>query len=666
VDFILTEITANDPNGQPITLVPGSARVTIGAVQPVISGYVRTADGSGIEGVVMNGLPGSPSTDSKGYYSATVSYGWSGTVTPTKTGYTFSPTSRSYSNVTGNLSDQNYTAQPLTTQLTISGYVRAADGSGIEGVTMRGLPGSPSTDSKGYYSAKVSYGWGGTVAPEKSGYKFTPESRSYSNVTGDLSDQNYTGSVAVTSGIPITPVVSASQVAGEEFWVEIRVGDKDKAVKDLFGVSFVLNFDTTYVDVVSVIAGDFLGADLVFYPHVEEDKGKVSVGISRKSGAGGVSGSGVVAKVKFKSLPETPSGTKVEFRLTEITANDPNGQPIVLVPGSAMVTIEGVLVWPGDTNNDGVVNIADVLPIGLHWGRKGPARANPSMSWVGQPVQPWDPPNAAYADANGDGVVNQADILPIGLNWGKTHPTPSRALMVRRGGGSAVLSPIISRHKGGWMVEVKASGVEDLFGVSFELCYTKKDVIDSVYVEPGDFMGSDVVFLSKEGEGKVSVGVTRKAGQGGVNGDGIVARVFLMESSKADEIGVMLKEIMANDSVGNPIYLDAAPAGFRVGKGGDTLDVGGGFMVSQNFPNPFNGRTVIWYRLAKPSHVRVVVYNSLGQRIRVLVNEMRDAGCYTAVWDGRDDAGREVASGVYLYRIKVGGYEETKKMILRR
>jgi hypothetical protein len=470
----------------------------------------------------------------------------------------------------------------------------------------------------------------------------------------------------VEGGVPITPVVSASQVAGSEFWVEIRVGDKDKAVKDLFGVSFELNFDTTYIDVVSVIAGDFLGADLVFYPHVEEDKGKVSVGISRKSGAGGVSGSGVVAKVKFKSLPETPSGTKVEFRLTEITANDPNGQPIVLVPGSAMVTIEGVLVWPGDTNNDGVVNIADVLPIGLHWGRKGPARANPSMSWVGQPVQPWDPPNAAYADANGDGVVNQADILPIGLNWGKTHPTPSRALMVRRGGGSAVLSPIISRHKGGWMVEVKASGVEDLFGVSFELCYTKKDVIDSVYVEPGDFMGSDVVFLSKEGEGKVSVGVTRKAGQGGVNGDGIVARVFLMESSKADEIGVMLKEIMANDSVGNPIYLDAAPAGFRVGKGGDTLDVGGGFMVSQNFPNPFNGRTVIWYRLAKPSHVRVVVYNSLGQRIRVLVNEMRDAGCYTAVWDGRDDAGREVASGVYLYRIKVGGYEETKKMILRR
>jgi len=74
-----------------------------------ISGYVRTSGGTEIPGVVMNGLPGTPSTSSSGYYSAEVSCGWSGTVTPSKASYTFDPTSRSYSNVTSNQTNQNYT-----------------------------------------------------------------------------------------------------------------------------------------------------------------------------------------------------------------------------------------------------------------------------------------------------------------------------------------------------------------------------------------------------------------------------------------------------------------------------------------------------------------------------------------------------------------------------
>lgn len=69
-----------------------------------ISGYVHTSNGSSINSVVMNGLPNNPNTDANGYYTGTVNYGWSGTVTPTKSSYTFSPTSHSYSNVTTNLS----------------------------------------------------------------------------------------------------------------------------------------------------------------------------------------------------------------------------------------------------------------------------------------------------------------------------------------------------------------------------------------------------------------------------------------------------------------------------------------------------------------------------------------------------------------------------------
>ena len=72
-----------------------------------VSGHVRANDQSGIEGVTLGGLPGSPVTDSGGYYSAVVSYGWNGTVTPTKAGYTFNPTNRPYDNVTCNQSEQD-------------------------------------------------------------------------------------------------------------------------------------------------------------------------------------------------------------------------------------------------------------------------------------------------------------------------------------------------------------------------------------------------------------------------------------------------------------------------------------------------------------------------------------------------------------------------------
>ena len=88
-----------------------------------ISGYVKLANGMGVSGVKMNGLPGPPTTNSSGFYSATVNigwYGWSGTVTPTKTGYTFDPTSRTYTKIKTSQSNQNYTATINKTTPTIT------------------------------------------------------------------------------------------------------------------------------------------------------------------------------------------------------------------------------------------------------------------------------------------------------------------------------------------------------------------------------------------------------------------------------------------------------------------------------------------------------------------------------------------------------------------
>lgn len=73
-----------------------------------ISGFVRDATGSGISGVVMNGLPGNPQTNASGFYTANVSHGWTGTVTPTKSGYEFGPPSRAFQNVSGDQAHLRY------------------------------------------------------------------------------------------------------------------------------------------------------------------------------------------------------------------------------------------------------------------------------------------------------------------------------------------------------------------------------------------------------------------------------------------------------------------------------------------------------------------------------------------------------------------------------
>jgi len=90
------------------------------------------------------------------------------------------------------------------------------------------------------------------------------------------------------------------------------------------------------------------------------------------------------------------------------------------------------------------------------------------------------------------------------------------------------------------------------------------------------------------------------------------------------------------------------------------------FTLSQNYPNPFNTTTVISYCLRKNAHVRVVVYNLRGQKVKTLVDEQKPAGEYQTTWEGRNDSGEEVASGVYFYRMNAGDFSQTKKMVLLR
>ena len=93
-------------------------------------------------------------------------------------------------------------------------------------------------------------------------------------------------------------------------------------------------------------------------------------------------------------------------------------------------------------------------------------------------------------------------------------------------------------------------------------------------------------------------------------------------------------------------------------------DVPTTYALYPNYPNPFNPETTIRYGVPVPGRVVVVVYNLSGQKVRELVSGLRDAGMYTVLWDGRDDRGSEVGSGVYLYRLQAGRHEDIRRMVM--
>jgi hypothetical protein len=88
--------------------------------------------------------------------------------------------------------------------------------------------------------------------------------------------------------------------------------------------------------------------------------------------------------------------------------------------------------------------------------------------------------------------------------------------------------------------------------------------------------------------------------------------------------------------------------------------------LNQNYPNPFNPETKINYSLKENSKVSLNIYNIKGQKVKQLVSDQLSAGQHSVVWNGTDDNGISVSSGIYFYKLKTDNFEKTRKMILMK
>lgn len=90
------------------------------------------------------------------------------------------------------------------------------------------------------------------------------------------------------------------------------------------------------------------------------------------------------------------------------------------------------------------------------------------------------------------------------------------------------------------------------------------------------------------------------------------------------------------------------------------------FSLEQNFPNPFNPSTEIRFSLDKATHVRLSIYNLLGQMVRTVVDDNLGSGPHSVIWDGKDHHGQKAASGIYFYRLVTESFDSTRKMLLMK
>ncbi len=200
---------------------------------------------------------------------------------------------------------------------------------------------------------------------------------------------------------------------------------------------------------------------------------------------------------------------------------------------------------------------------------------------------------------------------------------------------------------------------------------------DSFYAFGGCPLINDFDVLDTWGVGEYALrypdhdGLPRYAGiyAVDVNGLGYLARtmtfgfsfMYIRDCGNGDPI---MRNIIANDVLSwmeNDTREDWIPDGIT---GADEIPLV--TSLSQNFPNPFNPVTTIKFALKEKGHVSLKIYDIAGRLVKTLVNEVRRAGYHEERWDGTNNRGANVASGVYFYRFRAGGFEDTKKTVLLR
>jgi hypothetical protein len=317
---------------------------------------------------------------------------------------------------------------------------------------------------------------------------------------------------------------------------------------------------------------------------------------------------------------------------------------------------------PRDANGDFVIDIGDVVYLINDLFKKGPA------------------PNPLPAgDANCDCVVDASDVVYL-LNYLFVDGPPpccippvvssvSSLSLPQRLNKSAKTASVgfgrIERAKKDlFEILLEAKVDMDVAGVQLDISYDPNEI---TLLEPALTSRTEglQVFSSAQ-DGIQRIGIVDVSGQNYVPAG--ESPLIVLRGKGTDLSSIKIKEAILVDKDANKIPVEIVGEMNKGEEGSEVKEsfVPKDFSLSQNLPNPFNPQTEISYDLPNACHVKLSIYNLLGQKIKTVVDEYQTTGQKTVHWDGRDDRGNEVASGIYFYRIQAGDFTDAKKMMLMK
>ena len=317
-----------------------------------------------------------------------------------------------------------------------------------------------------------------------------------------------------------------------------------------------------------------------------------------------------------------------------------------LSPGTALGFLRG-----GDATDDNQVDIADANLIFSVWN-----------------VVRSDSLYVRDADVNSDGVINSLDLGFVTKNFGNDgFGAPPVFKGATEGGDNAgAIAKVtgIEEVDAWWPgrvfeVTARIEGMSDVAAYGLRLTYDPdrvKPLDGDQAVAQGDIFDENPegsLFFHRIVPGAVDVGAGRIGADWSASGDASLVTVRFM--ALGDDPGII--DIAAGDlgnsaHMGVPLRVDAVQALPKV------------VALHQNYPNPFNPSTEIRFDIPTARDVQLRIYNQLGQTVRTLVDQRMKAGTHLMKWDGANEMGQSVASGVYFYNLEAGDFSQIRKMTL--
>ncbi len=428
---------------------------------------------------------------------------------------------------------------------------------------------------------------------------------------------------AVSASAMEMSIPSLSGEPGSAVTVLVNVDE----AKGIAGGNITLNYDDTILTAKEV-RGTELTESLTVIPNTGL-KGEVRIAMAGTTGING--GSGAILEIDFDVKPEVPAGAKSDITIAEANMFDESGNKIsvTIVDGSFTVKESTPHEYPRwDVNEDGVVDISDLVLVGKHFGEDYRQIA---------------------------AMAKMTDTRP------KTH---RNAILKIKANGKVDTRRILR-------IDVEAGEVFDLYGYRFDLIFDA-DVLKVIGITPGAMLVGDgiqtywTVDAMDNKSGKI-LGVTqiRKTAPYGVYGSGLLASIVFEVKDVQKNTLLKITGVEMADSDAHRI----ASTSSELHLNWEPLLIPQNALLLQNYPNPFNPETWIPYHLAQDAEATISIYDVMGRIVRTIELRHKPAGIYVsraraAYWDGRGSDGEAVVSGVYFYSIRAGEFAATHRLVI--